>query len=197
MGVAAAVLIGVVLVSGMLPGPIGRLTKSGHTSSASPSASRSSGGNPLGTGTTPTKTPTTSAPTPTPSQLISSSPQSPAPSWTPSGLCLEYFGGRDYLHPDSPHSQTLYRQLAELARSSDPKRVFGYCMQQAGKVLRHEAFGDGSQSQGNQGQDKPPASQSLKGGSARARQGAASSGNGNGNSGSSQANQGGGPAQNP
>jgi hypothetical protein len=198
MGVAAAVLIGVVLVSGMLPGPIGRLTKSGHTSSASPSASHSSGGNPLGTGTTPTKAPTTSAPTPTSSQVISSPPQSPAPSWTPSGLCLEYFGGHNYLHPDSPYSrESLYQQLAKLAGSPDFKRVFDYCVKQAGNMLRHEASGDGSQSQGNQGQDKPPASQSLKGGSARARQGAASSGNGNGNSGSSQANQGSGPAQNP
>ena len=201
MGVAAAVLIGVVVASGNLPGPIERITHLGHTSSASPSATHTSGGNPAspglqGTGAAATK-PATPDPTATHGRVIPSPTSSPAPS----RLCQEYYGY--FTHPESRASwaaeMSLYRQLGELAGSSDPNRVLGYCRPYLGNMFHRGDSGTGSQN--SQSQGKGPgstgqASQSLRSGSARTGQG--DTGSGNGSSGSGQGSQGGGgPVPNP
>lgn len=200
MGVAAAVLIGVVVVSGNLPGPIERITHLGRTPSASPSASRSSGGNLQNTGATPTKAATTPDTTPARSQVI---PSSSSPSPSPGQLCQEFYGY--FTHHESPSSwpaeMSLFRQLRQLAGSLDP---LPYCRQYLGKMFHDEgpqgSQNQGSQSsQGSQSQGKGPANAAK----ANPRPGASSaptkqgSGNGKGSSGPGQGSQSGGPAANP
>jgi hypothetical protein len=190
MGVAAAVLIGVVVVSGNLPGPIARITHIGHTSSASPSATH--GGNPLGTGATPTKsaTPADPDPTPTYSQVVTS----PTPSPSPSKLCQEFYSY--FTHPESSRWPaalwSLYYQLSKLADSPD---VSHYCRPYVRETFHFEGP-EGSQNQ-NQNQGKAPAKAAKANpgpGASSAPTGAAGSGTGSGNSGSGQGSQGGGAA---
>jgi uncharacterized membrane protein YgcG len=199
MGVAAAVLIGIVVASGNLPGPIARITHIGHTSSASPSATHSSGGNPLGTGAKPTKsaTPADPDPAPTRSQVFSSPTPSPSPS--PSKLCQEYYGY--YLHPElagMPAHIALYQQLSELFHSL---RVFPHCIQYLGGMF-HQDPGTGPRDSQNQNPGKAPANAakanpSPGASSAPTAQGATGSGNGSGSSGPGGGSQGGGPGSNP
>jgi hypothetical protein len=199
MGVAAAVLIGAVVVSGSLPGPIERITHLGRTSSAPPSASPSSGGNPQNTGATPTKPAVTADPTPTRSRVVPPSAPLPVPA---SKLCQEYYG--NFMHPervDWTAQRLLYKQLRKLADSSDPWRVFGYCEQYLSNVPHYDAPGTGPEGPGSKSEGKGPANAAKEKPSPAASptptaQGATGSSSGNGNSGSGQGSQGGGPASN-
>ena len=210
MGVAAAVLIGVVVASGNLPGPIEHITQLGRTPSASPSATH--GGNLQEAGATPTKPAATHDPAPARGQAAASPAPSPVP---PSRLCQEFYGY--FTHPESraswPAEVSLYQQLRDLAGGPD---LISYCRPYVGKMFHDEDPGTGPQGsrdggsrglQGSHGQGKAPAnaaqaSPSPAASSAPARQGGAGSSPANGNTGpgqgsqGSQGSQGGGPPSN-
>jgi hypothetical protein len=199
MGVAAAVLIGVVVVSGNLPGPIDP-TQSGRTPSASSSATH--GGNLQGAGATPTKPATTHDPTPAHSQAVP--PPTPPPTPSPSQLCQEVFGHQT--HPESQDSWLAsYRQLSKLADSSDPQRVYHYCVRVVGNTFHHEDPGTGhhgaQSQQGSQGQGNAPGNAARPDPSPAASStptapGATGSSSADSNSGPGQGSQGGGPGSN-
>ncbi len=147
MGVAAAVLIGVVVAFGSLPGPIRGFTHMGRTSTVSPSSAHPSGGNFPSPGLQATGAATTPDPTATRSQVV----PSPTPSSQASRLCQELYGY--HTHPESWGSwKSLYQQLSTLAGSSNFVRVSQYCRPYLGNMFHRGDSGTGSensQSQGN------------------------------------------------
>jgi hypothetical protein len=202
MGVAAAVLIGVVVASGNLSGPIEHITHLGRTSSPSPSATY--GGNLQGTAT-PTRPAATHDPTPARGQAVPSATPSPSPG----KLCREFYGY--FTHPESKASRSaemsLYEELARLAGSLNP---IHFCGPYLGNMFHDGDSGTGPQGsqdqgsqnqQGSQSQGKAPANAAKAKPSPAASpaptgQGATSSSNANGNSGPGQDSKGGGPASN-
>jgi hypothetical protein len=204
MGVAAAVLIVVVLAFGKLPGPIHSFTRSGHTSSVSPSAT--DGGNVQEARATPTKPPTAS-PTPTYDREPPSS--APSSSVTPGKLCREMYADyRSYVEHPAPRPSwpaelsSLFQQVSNLAHRGH-LQVADYCGQYVDDMFHHGNPGsqDSQGQQGSQSQGKAPANTARPNptpaaSSTPTAQGPTSSSNPDGNSGPGQGGQGGGPGSN-